>query len=74
MFHVRMKDWIRIEIGGTNIVTIDNRRCIGKVTPSSMRREQIQLISEVVVATNRYSAFVDDRATVRCFLDDQEIR
>ena len=72
MFHARMKDWIRIEIGGTNIVTIDNRRCIGKVTPSSMRREQIQLISEVVAATDRYSAFVDDRATIRYLLDDQE--
>ena len=27
MFHVRMKDWIETEIGGTNIVTVDNRWC-----------------------------------------------
>ena len=27
MFHARMKDYIRTEIGDTNIVTIDNRRC-----------------------------------------------
>ena len=73
MFHARMKDWIRIEIGGTNIVTIDNRRCIGKVTPSSMRREQIQLISEVVAAIDQYSTSVDHQATIHCFLDDQEI-
>ena len=27
MFYARMKDWIRTEIGGTKIVTIDNMRC-----------------------------------------------
>ena len=27
MFHARMKDWIRIERGDTNIVTIDNKWC-----------------------------------------------
>ena len=43
------------------------------MTLRSVRREQMQLISEVVVATNRYSAFMDDRATVCYFLDDQEI-
>ena len=42
--------------------------------PNSVKREQIQLISEVVAATDRYLAFVDDQATVRNFLDDQEIR
>ena len=43
------------------------------MTPSSVRMEQIQLIFEVVAATNRYSTSMDDRATVRYFLDDQEI-
>ena len=27
MFHAPMKDWVRTEIGDTNIVTIDNRQC-----------------------------------------------
>ena len=47
---------------------------VRRVMPSSVRREEMQLIYEVVVATNRYSASMDDRATVLCFLDDQEIR
>lgn len=41
---------------------------------SSWRRERSQIISVLVLATDWYSASVYDRATVGCFLADQDIR
>lgn len=38
---------------------------------SSWRTEQIHFISEDAFATDLYSAFVDDRATLFCFFDDK---
>ena len=38
------------------------------------RRRRSQMISEEVVARARYSASVDERATVGCFLACQEMR
>jgi len=40
---------------------------------SSDKRFVIHIISVVVVATARYSASVEDLATVRCFLESQEM-
>lgn len=42
-------------------------------TCSSRNRFLRHMISVVAVATARYSAFIDDQATMRCFLDNQEI-
>lgn len=45
---------------------------VGILMPSSVSREQIQITSVEVFATERYSVSVDDPATPFCFLDDQE--
>mgnify|MGYP007070156726 CR=1 FL=1 len=47
---------------------------LGRETPTSWRREQSQSNSAVVLATNLYSASVEDRETVACFLVFQEMR
>jgi len=39
-----------------------------------VRRKRSQVISELVVAMARYSAFAEDRDTTDCFLDFQEIK
>lgn len=41
---------------------------------SSFKRDFIYKISQVVLATDLYSASVEDLATVGCFLDPYEIR
>lgn len=43
-----------------------------RLTTSSTRREQIQLISVEVAVADRYSVSVDDRVVVYCFLDDHK--
>ena len=40
---------------------------------SSVKREQNQLISAAVVATDRYSTLVEERAIVFCFFEFQDI-
>lgn len=41
--------------------------------PSSVSKEHTQLSSEAVFATDRFSAYVDERATPLCFLEDHDI-
>lgn len=45
----------------------------GKHIPSSLSSEETHITSDAVDRTDRYSASIDKRATVLCFLDDQEI-
>ena len=45
----------------------------GRDKPSSRKRVQSQANLATVDASARYSASVDDRKTVDCFLEDQEI-
>ena len=47
--------------------------CWGWATPSSVRSEKIHQSSTAIAATKRYSTSVEERATVRCFLELQEI-
>jgi hypothetical protein len=47
---------------------------LGRETPSSWRREQSQSNYAAVLATNLYSASVEDLDTVGCFLELQEIK
>lgn len=44
-----------------------------RVIPSSYKNELTHFISAEMLATARYSASVDDRATSDCFLEDQAI-
>lgn len=46
---------------------------VGRQTRSSVRRFMIHLSSEVAMATARYLASLEDLATVRCFLENQDI-
>ena len=40
--------------------------------PSSCRREDNHIVSDVALASALYSIYVDDRAITRCFLELQE--
>lgn len=72
MFGACMEDWIDRPVSGTNVVApmLSHQRFGGveSVTPSSLRREQIQSKSAAVLAIDLYSAFVEDRETIGCFL------
>ncbi len=41
--------------------------------PSSLRRLSNHIVSEAALASDLYSASVDERATARCFLELQEM-
>lgn len=62
-----MKDRIGSQVGGTNIVRPQDWRLLE--IPNSENRDCNQDNSAAVSANDLYSASVDDRATVRCFLD-----